>query len=215
MAPRPKGTGYICNKLTHNQLKILSLCFLGKYVIWNDVLTKEQLNNVLKKFFVPLLDVELTNSQFQYLEYVGCSNSSSIGGKSHFKQFIKRKYPMSLSEGIDAESIQNFDDYELIKFGDKYKIPYVNLETMKNSLFEKGFSEEKIQRHVNLYNQMVGKRVLNSDDDIPSLFTKGSELNEVYSWFGSMNLTAVGIAIAIAHLEKVVGEKWNVDIWIN
>lgn len=203
------------SKLTTNQLKILSLCFLGKNVIWNGITKVEELNAVFEKYFLPFLNVNLTNSQFQYLEYAGCSNTSGIGGKDYFIQMIKRRYPMAISKGLEKDGIENLEVFNLIENDGLIKMPHSNLEGMKEQLQVEGLNEEQMQPHVAMFNRIIGNRLVNADAEIPTLFSSGEKIKETYEWFGTMNLTAVGVALAITYVEEVTGEKWNVDLWIN
>jgi len=66
------------NKLTNDQLKILTLCFLIKRTKLNGITNIAQFNNYLESRIKPFIDFKGTTAEFEHLVYTGCASINSI-----------------------------------------------------------------------------------------------------------------------------------------
>lgn len=83
------------DKLTPNQLKILTLCFLIKKTKYNRVSTVAQFYQNIERYTWSFVDFKNTPSEFEHIVYTGCA-SISIGSmdmtatfKSHYEQILQ------------------------------------------------------------------------------------------------------------------------------
>lgn len=141
-------------KLTQNELKILTLCFLLKRTKFNSLINFKQFIQYLEDRIKLFIDFKNTNAEFEHLVYTGCA-SISIAGNDLFELF-KGNYPDIFKE---SDNIDNL---------------FKNNETATQLLTV--WQETPIMR---------------------------------------MDLTSVGIVLAITFYEQITGDKMNIDIWIN
>lgn len=64
------------NKLTKDQLKILTLCFLLKRTKMNGLTNITQFNQYLEQRIKPFIDFKKTSAEFEHLVYTGCASIS-------------------------------------------------------------------------------------------------------------------------------------------
>jgi len=62
------------NKLTIDQLKIITLCYLLKYTSYSGIVSWDTFKNYLNTHIKPFLDFKNTNAEFQHIEYAGCGS---------------------------------------------------------------------------------------------------------------------------------------------
>ena len=78
-------------KLTNDQLKILTLCFLLKRTRFNGLNNLEQFKQYLEQKIKPFIDFKRTTAEFEHLAYTGCA---SISITSHdIVGLFKGNYP--------------------------------------------------------------------------------------------------------------------------
>jgi hypothetical protein len=171
----------------------------------------------------PFIDFKNTDAEFQHIEYAGCG---SVGiGSWNLVDIYREQYSflflnliekakiedLGLSEGIKVELLR-FDIAE-----DKYFVRVKNADELKKYLEKKDIEEQKITQFVSLYKRNIKdsnevKRKITEETDIGNLLLA---LWEDKSNLPHLSLTSVGIAIAASYFEQIVGEKINIDIWIN
>ena len=95
-------------KLTQNQLKILTLCFLVKRTKLNGLTNFNQFIQYLEERIKPFIDFKKTNAEFEHLAYAGCA-SISIAGHDLFGLF-KGNYPEIFKESDNIDEL--FKDKE-------------------------------------------------------------------------------------------------------
>jgi len=79
------------NKLTNDQLKILTLCFLMKRTKMDGLTNVIQFNQYLEQRIKPFIDFKKTTAEFEHLVYTGCA---SISIASHdIVGLLKGNYP--------------------------------------------------------------------------------------------------------------------------
>lgn len=213
------------NKLTIDQLKIITLCYLTKYTSCNLIESWETYNNYLNKHIKPFLDFKNTNAEFQHIEYAGCGNTG-IQGLSNWDliRSYKRNYSFLFfnlieKNQIDSITLPNYIKNKIIALDtkeDKYYIKVRNKVELENYLKENNMNEEILKNITSIYESHIKnedeiKKKIMDETDI------GKELIQLCekSIFERLYLTTVGIAIGASYFEQVVGEIINIDIWIN
>lgn len=212
-------------KLTSNHIKIICLMFLV-HKTQRNLFSLEGLNNFIEEAFTPYLDVKISKSQFEYLDYAGVTMLANVwGGKGMLESYVKRAYPIAFSKGLTQKEIDNIakDIQGLIQKEDensgeeRYIFAYPNFATYKKVLESSNITDEKIKDHEKVFQAMEKNKIYNDDSEISDLLSNGSELSDIYNkYFMERNLTAVGTCIAITALKQIDGfNNIDLDIWIN
>lgn len=210
------------NKLTIDQLKIITLCYLLRYTSYSGVTSWETFNDYLNKLIKPFLEFKNTNAEFQHIEYAGCG---SIGiGTWDLVNIYRLQYSLLFLKLIPKEDIDNLNIPENIKNEilsldlkeNKYFIRVGNKTDLEKYLTEKSTDIELNKKLVSLYesniknNNEIKEKILNETD-------VGKEVLNLWdnTFLKNLSLTTVGIAIAITYFEQTVGKKVDINIWIN
>jgi hypothetical protein len=91
------------NKLTRDQLKILTLCFLLKRTKMNGLTNIAQFNQYLEQRIKPFIDFKKTTAEFEHLVYTGCA---SISIASHdINGLLKGNYPEIFKDDNTPEKL--------------------------------------------------------------------------------------------------------------
>jgi len=210
------------NKLTIDQLKIITLCYLARYTIYSGIVSWDTFKNYLNTYIKPFIHFKNTNAEFQHIVYAGCG---SIGiGSWNLVDIYRKRYSFLFSNLIEKAKIEDLNLSEEIKnkllrlntTGDKYFIRIKNKEELGKYLKDKGLEQAKINQFTSLYEQNIKnnnevKKKLEEETEI------GKELLKLWekSNISHLSLTSVGIAIAASYFEQIIGEKININIWIN
>lgn len=211
------------SKLTVDQLKIITLCYLARYTSYGGIVSWDAFKNYLNTHIKPFVHFKNTNAEFQHIEYAGCG---SIGiGSWNLVDIYRQQYSFLFSNLIEKAKIEDLDlpeniKSELLRFDateDKYFVRVKNKEELQKYLKDKGLDEEKQNQFSSLYERNIKnsgdvKKKIEEETEI------GKELLELWgtkSNIPHLSLTSVGIAIAASYFEQTVGEKINIDIWIN
>jgi hypothetical protein len=209
-------------KLTTNQLKILTLCFLLRYAYYTGIVSWETFNHHLDTRIKPFLDFKDTNAEFQHIEYAGCGSNSI--GIWDLIQIFRTTYSLLFNNLIERLDIENLNLPILIKEDvinlsqkeNKYFFKVKNKQDLEKYLKEKSIDTELKNKLLNIYESHIRGAPEVKEEMIKKthLGAKLIELCENRN-IEHLNLTSVGIVIAAIHYEQTVGEKINIDIWIN
>ncbi len=207
-------------KLTRDQLKILTLCFLLRYTYHTGILDWRVFNYYISKKIKPFTDFKNTPAEFQHLEYAGCG---SIGiGRWDFIQGFRENYsflflkPLEQS-GVDELNLQEDLKSEIVtQKENKYFFRFRNSKELKEYLEKKSVNTTLIDKISNMYQEYiqneeeVRKKVYEETDG-------GKDLARAWadSQLEHLSLTSVGIVIGAAYYEQIIEEKIYIDIWIN
>lgn len=210
------------NKLTVDQLKIITLCYLLKHTSYSGIVSWEKFKKYLDSHIKPFLNFKNTNAEFQHIEYTGCG---SIGiGSWDLINIYKQEYSFLFfnlieKDQVDKLSLPNKIKNEIVVLDtkeDKYFIKFRNKSEFKNHLKKKRTDDETIKKLISIYesniknNNEVKKKIVEETDI-------GKELIDLWekSNLKHLSLTSVGIAIGASYFEQVTGEKIDISIWIN
>ncbi|MDD4036542.1 MAG: hypothetical protein PHS45_04395 [Bacilli bacterium] len=206
-------------KMTSDQLKIITLCYILKYTKRLGVSNWDNINDIFEKSIKPFIDFKNTQTEFQHIEYVGAGSISALG--SDFCDSFSKEYGFVFNKDISKEKIESIDmdiniknnifliENEIYKFKfdtknilDKFLDDNNILDSVKNEII-------KIWNESRLSKQEVENIIKEKNDTAKKLLDlwKNSSLSRLL-------LTSVGIAIAATNYEQTTGDPLNIDIWI-
>ena len=210
------------NRLTVDQLKIITLCYLLRYTTYTGIADWNTFNKYLSTHVKPFLSFKNTNAEFQHIEYAGCG-SIGIGAWDLVNTYRLQHSFLFLQlmpkEEIDKLGIPGEIKSQMLALDakeDKYFIRFRNKADLEKYLSEKSSDQELNKKLIGLYEANI-----KNNNEIKDKLTKetdiGKELIDLIekTALKHLSLTSVGIAIAITYFEQTVGEKVDVDIWIN
>jgi hypothetical protein len=210
------------NKLTVDQLKIITLCYLLRYTCYKGIVSWENFNDYLNNLIKPFLGFKNTNAEFQHIEYAGCG-STSIGSVDLFN-VIRLNYAILFLNLIPKEKIEALNIPEDIKkeiffLGskeDQYFMEFQNEGYLREYLEEKSKDEELNKQICDIYNSSIKK-----EDEVKEKINKESKIGKTLLdlWHKTslehLSLTSVGIAIAATYFEQITSVSVDINIWIN
>lgn len=209
-------------KLTANQLKIITLCYLLKYTSYGGIVSWDAYKTYLDSNIKPFLGFKNTNAEFQHIVYAGCGSIGIRGAdliNIHRQQYAFLFSNLTEKEQIDNLTLADEIKEEIVALDeeeDKYFIRFKNKTELEKYLKGKQCDEETIVKLVTIYeshiknNAEIKKKITEETDT-------GKELVELWekSQIKHLSLTSVGIAIAASYFEQITGEKIDISIWIN
>ncbi|MFA5828423.1 MAG: LPO_1073/Vpar_1526 family protein [Candidatus Shapirobacteria bacterium] len=209
-------------KLTTNQLKIITLCYLLNYTLDGRIVSWEAYNNYLDSHIKPFLDFKDTEIEFQHIEYAGCG-SIGIGSSDILNSYRKRYSFLFLNliekRQIDRLGLKDEIKKELVTLDpkeDKYLIRFINKIEVEAYLKEMKIDKELAKKLVTIYEGHI-KNSIEIKKKIVDETNTGKELLELWekSNLKHLFLTSVGIAIGASYFEQIIGEKIDIGMWIN
>ena len=136
-------------KLTTDQLKILTLCFLLKRTKLSGLTNLEQFKQYLEQRVKPFIDFKRTTAEFEHLSYAGCASisiaSHDIGG------LFKGNYPDIFKDTDNPEELLAGNDTatKLISAWKETQIQNMNL-TSVGIVIASTFYEQTIGDRINI-----------------------------------------------------------------
>lgn len=210
----------IIPKLLPIHFKMLGLIYILKEIH----LGSSNLDNLLdiyESFIDMFIDVkqEFKSTTFTHLEYTKCARISSIKFNSNIIDFIYSEYYEYVNKGVPISHVP----MELSLLMQKYNIPFKLKNGNAQILIIDKKTFNKAKEHISSDDILIFNKYLNDniskDDLIKEIKSKHNKLYEFSDWWNnstlsSMNLTNVGITIAIAYINSTT--DWNLDyeIWL-
>ena len=208
-------------KLTINQLKIITLCCLLKEVHCTNVISWEIFNGFLNNHIKPFLKFKNTYTEFTHINYTGCGNMVLI--RTDPFHHIKARYSILFLNLIERRNIDDLNLPNELKKNivtldlqqEKYRFRFQNQFVLEQYLKKHKVDENIIKSLTSFY-----ETHLKDNDTVKKIIMEkaiiGKELLELFeSNFNYLNLTSVGIAIGISYFRKITGQTISPDIWIN
>ncbi|KKS92871.1 MAG: hypothetical protein UV70_C0022G0004 [Parcubacteria group bacterium GW2011_GWA2_43_13] len=210
------------SKLTIDQLKIITLCYLSKYTTYGGIVSWDTFQKYLNTHIKPFVSFKNTNAEFQHIEYAGCG---SIGISSwNLVDIYRQQYSFLFFNLIEKPKIDDLILPETIKgeilrldqTEDKYFVRVRNKSDLEKFFKDKELEQESLTKFLSLYDQSI-KNTNDVREKIQKETDIGKALIDIWekSNISHLSLTSVGIAIGACYFEQIVGEKINIDIWIN
>lgn len=209
------------SKISKNQMKIITLCWLMQYSSFNNVTSWESLNQIFEQLILPLTDFKRTRTEFQHIEYAGCGKIeiTSFTVTNNFKSYFTFLFvrPVTKEEinsvGMPPEELDNHLDKQA---DGTYSFKARKREELVEQLGNDSAREYVNNRLISLYDSAT----LNDEEIKQKIISDtkfGKPLYEAYegSMLKNLSITSVGTVIAIAYLKETTGLAVNIDTWIN
>ena len=209
-------------KLTADQLKIITLCYLLKYTCYTGINSWKLFNEYLMKHIRPFLRFKDTNAEFQHIEYAGCG-SIGIGSwdliniyRSHYSFLFLNLVERSKIDALNIPDNFREEIFVLDQQENKYFVRFKNKTDLEEYLKKQSSNTDLNNKLLQLYeshiknNEEVKKKIIKETNLGKELIALWEKSNLRY-----LSLTSVGIVIAATYFEQITGEKINIDIWIN
>jgi len=207
-------------KITSDQLKIITLCYLLRYVSFLNINSWEAFQGYFSKNISPFIDFNNSDSQFQHIEYAGCG---SIGiGSWSLDKIYQLEYAFLFQNDITEQEITELgiDDELKNKFIGKketggFIIRLRNKQALEKYLDDQNTETETKKKIVDLFERKI-KSTADVRKEIEEKIDIGKKVFEAWEKnLKHLNLTSVGIAIGATYFEQITGEKIDINIWIN
>lgn len=209
-------------KLTKAQLDALSMVFMLKHVNHNFT-SLNMLKDLSNLRFFPFID-NLTKkySCYQHLVYSSCCSISI--GEIQIANIFSKYYPGLFIRGFELSEFSRLQNSDLAK---SLLMKCLNNESLFqiNALNEDVITEKA--KHLRLDSALIESllalqrsKIMNEseiEDILVRLDNRYSMLFDIWknSSLKNINLTSVGIAIAIANIKQSIGLNYNLSEWID
>ena len=220
----------VVNKLTNEQLNILSLNFLLTRVSISGVKNLESLINYINNDLLIFINPNSNYHQscFEHLAYSGCATLLDSSWHKDVPELMLMTYPALFQKGFDDKEFEEFFGKPMSKFHgllmssfhtvNLYQFNQMNEELLYDKANEIGIENEfaeKIKQYFN--NKLMSKKEVQEWllEKIPNLNflidNWGNEDNQL----SKLKLTSVGIALAIANCKQKIKDKnFDIGVWI-
>jgi len=193
-------------KLTTDQLKIICLCYLLRYTMYQGIVSWGAYNNYFNANIKPFLSFKNTEAEFQHIEYSGCG---SVGiGNWDFIRIHKSQYSFLFLNLVEREQIDNLslaDEIirEVVSLDlkeNKYFIRFKHKKDLEKYLNEKRIDDETAKLFISIYESHI-----KSDDEIRKKIAEETDVGKLLLqvWEESrlkyLSLTSVGIVIGASY----------------
>lgn len=209
------------DKVTPNQIKIITLCYLIKHTQNTGVVDWNSMETYFKKCIKPFLDFHSTIAEFQHIEYAGCGTVSGFG-TGGIISILKQTYAFLFNKPIPKENVlKSFDDlsnYQEIFINatdTEIRVAGRNAEELRNYLEKKKFDTATTDKIIGFFNQQ--QNGVNAEEIVKDKSPYFQELIDIWkaTKIDGLRLTSVGIVIGAVNYEQITGHKIDIDIWIN
>lgn len=210
----------VAPKLMPDQMDVLSLVFLIKYTIYNGMESLQGLGFYIDKFIIPFTpNLNKKMSTYQHLEFASCGNISLSELKVESK--FLNKYSGFFSKGLSEEQLESIPEnakdmlIPCLHNVEKFQFSALNNEVLDGLLQQRSVSDEDKNRIKTLFQtermteNEVKEYLLKLRPNLATLFDVWDN-----SSMKNMTLTSVGITIAHANIQRKIGEKFDLSIWI-
>lgn len=214
----------ILPKLTDEQLDILTIVFLIHETQNNNITDQLSFKTYLETYFLPFVE-QLTknNSVYKHLEYTGCCGSFGIPD-DNFSNLLMQRYKGLFSNGFEKsvfEQITNGDEKfnslitNCVNNTALYQFNAMNEEVLEKRINDLGLNISHLISFKSLFNGST-MNIDQSTKHLIDLEPKLEKLIEIWkeSYICTMNVTSVGIMLAIINFKRKTGINIDSNIWI-
>lgn len=213
--------------LTSNEFAELSLCFVLRYTVNNDVRDIQSFASYFARTIAPLLpDISRENASYQYMESRGCGSTQIMN--SSLPQILRTTYAGVFSNGFERSVVEERVSRQLVStleamkglipcMNDKGKLQVGVLNEDQWKLVWKNLGLEENDA-IALWNLMAGSIWPESDFilRLPSYVPDYATLADIWSStpLNSFTLTTLGIAIGHANICRITKFGAGLGLWI-
>lgn len=208
-------------RLTANQLKIIALTFVLTRVAWNTFTAWKDLENFFEQVISKLIPFRDTDSELGHIESVSCGHFSISSWD--VITVIKNSFTNLFLTDFSEEEIQKLpvESRHIENVFKKTDSNSFQLKIHNMHLLEKYFENEiKVGQDVSKIRELLNSHFISNNEITTKIqnLPNGKTLLEQCSQskkICSLQLNALGNAIALTYLETIAGIQLNPDIWIN
>lgn len=218
-------------KLTPNQIDILTLCFILKYITSFVVHDWPSFNEFLNGDVQTLLSsFENDDVDTQHLLYANCITKLTC--RKGVLYHIQKNYPFLFSEHLSKEQITNLGINKYIMEYDGKKVIDVifSYDESTNKYYFNDTDYDYLFNHILVYSNMPYDKMKRIEDlHKKSVFDEAKVVNEMEKtdiwdelfvkcccgFIDDIELTSVGIAIAVIRLEEMSKSRIDLQSWIS
>lgn len=216
----------VAPKLIETQMATLALTFILKHTVRIQVNNLNALAEYIYDTVLPVYKkgVSQKESEFQHLNFAGCSQYSAVSTK--LPSLFLNNYPGLFMKGIEAGSLPK--DMNGNGFTDLYpnlftKCLHNNLPQI-NAVSESVLTDSMKKLNVKQEHQLIFEKLFKenrmSEEAVQDLVVKFvPEMLDVFDYWGKneislLSLTSVGIVIGAQYAKLVTGQEYDLNIWI-
>ncbi|HAT3881874.1 TPA: hypothetical protein I8672_003334 [Legionella pneumophila] len=219
------------SKLNSNLIKILAFTFLFSRTKLNRVLHNEIIYQHLHKTINEFGSMEVSASQFEYLEAISCGKLNTIGNNASLSHIIKNSYPSIFTKDISQAEVSTLELNDRLKdllFNKSNNESYVLNRAIGLHVFEQApIFNQNTKEPINLTDgekesikKLFNKYQLKNNEIDELIITNVPGYKKISDLWASNNfstfiLNAQGIALGRAYLEQCNFGKYDINTWIN
>jgi len=213
----------VAPKLTPDQFDALSLIFILRYTINNNVTSINALLSFIFTYLIPFVEgIREEDSRYQHLEFTGCGTL----GLSDFsiQNILRQLYMIAFSKGFPIDEYDNkvgtdpkFKQFITPCFHDssKFQISLINKGKVEEVGKANGLTDEEIKNINNIFESSL----MGENEVRDYLISLNPSMNDfINKWDKSdvrrMTLTSVGIAIGHANISRKTHITFDLKNWI-
>lgn len=217
----------IVPKMTIQQCDMLSLIFLMLYSPNYNLSTWVDFETLLNDCIYPFIESLSDNvTNYRHLEYTGCVFSKP--GHYIAEELFQFYYPGMFSSGFTIERFKEKVDMNISKYkndrilikcfhnANLYQINAIYKDDINKKGQEKNYNKSvifelnRIQKEHSMNDNMVRNVISRINTDFKKLFSIWNN-----SYISHLELTSIGISIAISNIERKLGISLDYSIWLN
>lgn len=213
----------VASKLTSKQLDAITLRFLITYCLNAGINSVNSFNQYLKSHLIPFCsDLTFENSDYQHIDYLRCGSIGVITKNMH--SFLINNYAGVLSVGFNDEVVnslalteQQYQKLVIPCFRNEKKL---QICALNDSALDYMANQCELDKEKSAQvKKMQKEHLLTKEDLVQQLFLispRLSQLSEIWdnTSLGTLQLTTVGIALAHAHIKKILNIELDLGDWI-
>lgn len=204
-------------KLTVDQLKIITLCYILRYTKIEKITSWEAFEKYLNTQILPFIDFKNTHTEFQHIEYTSCGGLSALSWD--FLNAFKEYYGFIFQKHFDKAEVDSFNLDNVAEIFMEKEGKYI-FRTYDKSTLDHVMDNLQLSELVKGNIRGLWNRTVMSTQEIKTKILEdtqnGSQLLEMWdeSQLSRLSLTSVGLAIGATYFEEITGEKLDINIWI-
>lgn len=220
----------VVNKLTNEQLNILSLNFSLTRLTRLNIGNLEELITYIQTELLAFFDSNAAYHQswFEHLAYTGCVTLMDATRYKTVPELILKTYPAMFQKGFDENDFEAFVGKPLKDFHPLLMkcFHFVNLFQFNaftaDILAEKAISFEIEQSYIEKLKQFFDRNLMNQNEVKEWLVNKLPAIEKLCGYWGNENnqlsklqLTTVGVALAQANYkQKITNINFDLGVWV-
>jgi len=217
----------IVPKMTIQQCDMLSLIFLMLYSPNYNLSTWVDFETLLNDCIYPFIESLSDNvTNYRHLEYTSCVFSKP--GHYIAEELFQFYYPGMFSSGFTIKRFKEKVDMNVSKYkndrilikcfynANLYQINAIYKDDINKKGREKNYNKSiifelnRIQKEHSMNDDMVRNAILRINTDFKKLFSIWNN-----SYISHLELTSIGISMAISNIERKLGISLDYSIWLN